>query len=164
MKKTKQISLVRTLIAAVLLLAGSSGGVAWGQAYIGNPGSNVNGFDTNPLNRDHAVNNQFGAGESAEIGDGSNQDNDGGRITWPNGNYNVNTGVSTILIGGGGNTPGGGKKNIVINSYNAEGKIQGWIKRYWGKRNSSVLLGSWHCGSQVDDVSFSYMYDYTNQG
>ena len=159
MKKTKQISLVRTLIAAVLLLAGSSGGVAWGQSYIGPPGNNINGSATNPGNIYQAVNNQFGAGESAEIGDGANA-NDGGQITWPHGNYNVNTGVSTILIGGGGNTPGGGKKNIVINSYNANGDIQGWIRRSWGKK-LDIVRGPWHCNSQIADApSFNYLYDY----
>lgn len=162
MKKTKQISLVRTLIAAALLLIGSSGGVAWGQSYIGTPGDNINGAATNPGNIGKVVNNQFGAGESAEISDGNlGNNNQGGEIVWPNGRYVVNSFVYPIFIGG--SKAHGGKTNIVINSYNADGDIQGWVRRTWGKL-SSTLTGAWHCNSQVDDVSgWNFSYDYTNQ-
>ena len=82
MKKTKQISLVRTLIAAALLLIGSSGGVAWGQAYIGGPAG---------------VKNIFGAGESARL--------NGNNVVFPSGairtipdDIEISTGVGNIVI------------------------------------------------------------------
>ena len=94
MEKKKLISVVKPLIAAALLF-GSSGGVAWGQAYIG---TNMSGSAN--------VNNEFGAGESAVI--------TGGSITYPHG-HPLNGSPNTIWLGS------SLSKNIVINSYNANG-------------------------------------------
>ena len=88
---------------AAALLFGSSGGVAWGQTYIG---TNMSGSAN--------VNNEFGAGESAVI--------TGGSITYPHG-HPLNGSPNTIWLGS------SLSKNIVINSYNANGYYQDWMYR-----------------------------------
>lgn len=89
MEKKKLISVVKPLIAAALLF-GSSGGVAWGQAYIG---TNMSGSAN--------VNNEFGAGESAVITNGL--------ITTPH-NHALSTPPNTIWLG----SRQASGKNIVI--------------------------------------------------
>lgn len=143
MEKTKQISLVRTLIAAVLLLIGSSGGVAWGQPYY--IGTSVN--DANN------VNNEFGAGESATISGSTNRT---GYIIYPGSSRLINNSPAQIWLG---STTGSGQ-NIVINSYNALGRFRDFV--YNGtKKWSATTSGS--CGgpcpsppSYPDNTTLNY--------
>ena len=106
MEKKKLISVVNPLMAAALLF-GSSGGVAWGQAYIGRSLSDANN-----------VNNEFGAGESATI---SGSPSRTGFITTPG----THRGINPITIKLGSATGSG--QNIVINSYNSNGSYQDFV-------------------------------------
>ena len=94
MEKKQLISVVKPLIAAALLF-GSSGGVAWGQAYIGGASG---------------VQNIFGAGESARLNGGSVAFPGGG--TWSGSEIQIATDVGNIVI----NTyNGGGRYNDYTN-------------------------------------------------
>ena len=122
------------LITVTALLLGSSGGKMWGQAnYIGTPGTNINGANTNGAS---AVNNQFGAGESATItGTGINTSpGSTPNITFPGGSRAVATSPNTIWLGS--SVTSG--KNIVINSYNGLGNIQGWMYTSKGHAQNEV--------------------------
>ena len=124
----KRFTLLITVTA--LLLGGSSN--VWGQAYIGTPGTNINGNNTNGAS---AVDNQFGAGESATItGTGINTTpGSTPNITFP-GNHAVATSPNTIWLG----SSDASGKNIVINSYNGGGDIQGWMYTSKGHAQNEV--------------------------
>ena len=113
---------------AAALLFGSSGGVAWGQAYIGTS-----------LNDANNVNNEFGAGESATI---SGSPSRTGFITTPGNSRGINP--TTIWLGSA--TASG--KNIVINSYNSNGSYQDFV--YNGRKtinNQNSTGCSVSCGT-----------------
>ena len=123
MEKKQLISVVKPLIAAALLF-GSSGGVAWGQAYIGRSLSDANN-----------VNNEFGAGESATITGSSSRT---GFITTPGSSRGINP--ITIKLGS------SSSKNIVINSYNAQGGFQDFVYSgtyTWSNTNTNTCSDSY---------------------
>lgn len=131
MEKKQLLSVVKPLIAAALLF-GSSGGVAWGQTEIGNPGNNVGVTTTDGTNGTNAVNNVFGAGESALIS--------AGRITFPRNNVPINTSPQPLIVG----EISGSPSNIVVNSYNGGGQIQGWVVEFiYTWRNDANRCGSY---------------------
>ena len=131
MEKKQLISVVKPLIAAALLF-GSSGGVAWGQTEIGNPGNNVGVTTTDGTNGTNAVNNVFGAGESALIS--------AGLITFPRSSVPINTSPQPLIVG----EISGSPSNIVVNSYNGDGQIQGWVVEFiYTWRNGDSKCGSY---------------------
>ena len=95
------------------------------------------------------VNNEFGAGESATIGAGL-------LITDPNTNSPVttNAGLTAIHLGS------QNSKNIVINSYNAEGFAAGWINLYVA--GGTTAAGTSVCGTigtgnwNVSSIGFNF--------
>lgn len=137
MEKKQLISVVKPLIAAALLF-GSSGGVAWGQAYIGT--------STNDANN---VNNEFGAGESATI---SGSPSRTGYITEPGNSRTINP--TEIHLGS------SSAQNIVINSYNAQGGFKDFVyngTKQWDGHNQGSCGGS--CPSypsHPDPTTLSY--------
>ena len=126
--KKKRLKLVTT-IALLAALAGGSGGVAWGQAYkkgyVTSDGraqlrrgdaTSLNSRGYIGLGKDSGhsnINNEFGAGESSVITNGS--------ITWPASNGVPHSTPSAIQIGS------EYSENILINSFNAGGYAAGWI-------------------------------------
>ena len=123
MEKKQLISVVKPLIAAALLF-GSSGGVAWGQAYIGRS-----------LNDANNVNNEFGAGESATITGSATRT---GFITTPGSPRGINP--ITIKLGS------SSSKNIVINSYNAQGGFKDFVYSgtyTWDNTNTNSCSNSY---------------------
>ena len=98
MKKEK-MNRVSKFMLAVCLLTASSGGIAWGQAYIGT--------DMNAANN---VNNEFGAGESSTINNG--------QIIVPGTQRPISSPPAFIWLGS------TSAKNIVINSYNSGGLLR----------------------------------------
>ena len=74
-------SFVSKLMLAAFLLAASSGGIAWGQAYISGPAG---------------VQNTFGAGESARLNNGTVIFPGGG--TWTGSEIEIATGSGNIVI------------------------------------------------------------------
>ena len=79
--KRKVTSSVSKLMLAAFLLAASSGGIAWGQAYISGPAG---------------VQNTFGAGESARLNNGTVIFPGGG--TWTGSEIEIATGSGNIVI------------------------------------------------------------------
>ena len=138
MEKKQLISVVKPLIAAALLF-GSSGGVAWGQTYIGTD-----------LNAAANVNNEFGAGESAVI--------TGGSITYPHG-HPLNGSPNTIWLGS------SLSKNVVINSYNAGGYYQDWMYRGVAQSSQTATSGcpgSSYPGYHTPPADNAMTYTYTH--
>ena len=154
MEKKQLISVVKPLIAAALLF-GSSGGVAWGQVYIGTATNSSStsgatqggqiGFEAAAnnnrnnaaINGANGVNNQFGAGESATILGRPSPPLQWGipDITFPGTTRPVAPRYIHI-----GSTEASGK-NIVINSYNGGGDIQGWINQVIQAGNCPASTG-----------------------
>ena len=170
MEKKQLISVVKPLIAAALLF-GSSGGVAWGQTYIGagtnssstsgatqggQPGFEAatnNNRNNTAINGANGVNNQFGAGESATILGRPLPPLQWGipDITFPG----TTRPVAPRYIHIGSSEPSG--KNIVINSYNGGGDIQGWINQVI-QAGDCHAIGSWYTSGSGDwgDCSIPY--------
>ena len=132
------------LTVTALALAGR--GVAFGQAYIGNGASGISTGNNNAngtaVSGAQGVNNEFGAGETAIItGAGFTGP---GNVTFPGTSRAVqNTSPVALLLGS--STVSG--QNIVINSYNAGGNIQGWVCVWVGKNSCLTSFetnrGSW---------------------
>ena len=140
MEKKQLISVVKPLIAAALLF-GSSGGVAWGQTYIG---TSMSGSAN--------VNNEFGAGESAVITNGL--------ITTPH-NHALSTPPNTIWLG----SRQASGKNIVINSYNANGYYQDWMYRgvaEFDQTASTGCPGSGYLSYPSAPADNAMTYSYTH--
>ena len=156
MEKKQLISVVKPLIAAALLF-GSSGGVAWGQAYIGGSAG---------------VKNVFGAGESAKLNGSSVAFPGGG--TWSGSEIQIATDVGNIVI----NTyNGGGRYNDYTNvwtyqhtrnatyttpSYctdNRPNAIAAGDASPWGGKTAH-LSGTW-CGATFSPLSVGTSDPYT---